>query len=85
MLIEWTLLNEFETPMKIGHFKCKKTDKLPRKQFNILNNVYWKLLIYNNPSFATRNFAEVCLDIAFDFKFLDLVILMVIISQKQTL
>ena len=85
MLIEWTLLNEFETPIKIGHFKCKKTHKLPRKQFNILNNEYWKLLIYNNPSFATRNFAEICLDIAFDFKFHDLLILMVIILLKQTL
>ena len=85
MLIEWTLLNEFKTPIKIGHFKCKTTHKRPRKQFNILNNEYWKLLVYNNTSFVTRNFAEVCLDIPFHFKFRDLLILMAIISQKQTL
>ena len=85
MLIEWTLLNEFEAPIKIGDFKCKAIHKLRQKQFNILSDEYWKLLIYNNPSFATTNFAEVCLDIAFDFKFRDLLILMAIISQKQTL
>ena len=85
MLIEWTLLNEFETPIKIGDIKCKTTHKLRQKQFNIPNDEYWKLLIYSYPSFATTNFAEVCLDIAFDFKFRDLLILMAIISQKQTL
>ena len=41
--------------------------------------------MYNNPSFATTNFAEICLNIAFDFKFCDLLILMAIISQQQTL
>ena len=65
MLIEWTLLNEFKIPIKKGEFKCKTTHKLRQKQFNILNDEYWKLLIYNNPSFATTNFAEVCLDIVF--------------------
>ena len=79
------ILNEFETPIKIGDFKCKTSHKLRQKQFNIPNDEYWKLLIYNNPSFAATNFAEVCLDIAFDFKFRDLLILMAIISQKQNL
>ena len=65
-----------------GDFKCKTTHKLHRKQFNVLNDEYWKFFIYNNPSFATTNFAEVCLDIAFDFKFRDLLILMAIFSQK---
>ena len=65
MLIEWTLLNEFETPIKKGDLKCKTTHKLRQKQFNILNDEYWKFLIYNNPSFAITKFAEVCLDIAF--------------------
>ena len=63
MLIEWILLNEFKTPIKKGDFKCKTTHKLRRKQFNVLNNKYWKFLIH--PSFATTNFAEVCLDIVF--------------------
>ena len=85
MLIEWTLLNEFKTPIKKGDLKCKTTHKLRQKQFDVLNDEYWKFLIYNNPSFATTNFAEVCLDFAFDFKFCDLLILMAIISQKQTL
>ena len=65
MLIEWTLLNEFETPIKKRDFKCKTTHKLRQKQFNILNDEYWKFLIYNNLSFTTTNFEEVCLDIAF--------------------
>ena len=73
------------TPTKKGDFKCKTTHKLHQKQFNILNNKYWKFLIYNNPSFATTNFAEICLDIAFDFKFRDLLILIAIILYKQTL
>ena len=51
----------------------------------VKNDEYWKFLIYNNPSFATKNFAEVCLDIGFDFKFRDFLILIAIISQKQTL
>ena len=34
MLIEWTLLNKFETPIN------KATHKLCQKQFNILNNEY---------------------------------------------
>ena len=54
-----TLLNEFETPIKKGDLKYKTTHKLRQKQFNILNDEYWKFLIYNNP------FAEVCLYIAF--------------------
>ena len=78
MLIEWTLLNEFETLKKNGDFKCKTTHKLRQKQFNILKDEYWKFLICNNPSFAATNFAEVCLDNAFDFKFRDLLILMTI-------
>ena len=85
MLIEWTFLNEFETRIKKGDFKCKTIHKLHQKQFNIINDKYWKFLAYNDPSFATTNFAEVCLDIAFDFEFHDLLILMAIISQKQTL
>ena len=56
MLIEWMLLNEFETPIKKGDFNCKTTHKLGQKQFNILSNKYWKFLIYNNPLFATRKF-----------------------------
>ena len=32
MLIEWTLLNEFETPIKKGDFRCKTTHKLRSKQ-----------------------------------------------------
>ena len=36
MLIEWTLLNEFETPIKRGDFRCKTIHKLRQKQFNIL-------------------------------------------------
>ena len=44
MLIEWTLLNEFETPIKKGDLKYKTTHKLRQKQFNILNDEYWKLL-----------------------------------------
>ena len=40
MLIEWTFLNEFETPIKKGDFKCKTTHKLRQKQFNILNDEY---------------------------------------------
>ena len=85
MLIEWTVLNKFETQIKKGNFKSKTTHKLRQKQFDILNDEYWKFLIYNNPSFATVKFAEVCLDITFDFKFGDLIISMAIISQKQTL
>ena len=60
MLIEWTLLNEFETPTKKGDFTCKTTRKLRQKQFNVLNDEYWKFLIYNNPSFAKTNFVEAC-------------------------
>ena len=41
--------------------------------------------MYNNPSFATTIFAAICLNIAFDFKFYDLLILMAIISQQQIL
>ena len=85
MLIEGTLLNELETPIKKDDFKCKTTHKLRQKQCNILNKEYWKFFIYNNPSFTTTNFAEVCLDIVFDFKFRDLLILIAIILQKQTL
>ena len=87
MLIEWMMdaPRRIPTPTKKGDVKCKTTHELHQKQFNILNDKYWKFLIYNNPSFATTNFAEVCLDIAFDFKFRDLLILMAIISQKQTL
>ena len=40
MLIEWMLLNEFETPIKKGDFKCKTTHKPRQKQFNILNDEY---------------------------------------------
>ena len=54
---------------------------------NILNSVYSKFLInnliYNNPSFATINSAEVCLDI--EFAKINLLILMAINSKKQTL
>ena len=38
MLIEWTLLNEFETLIKSADFKCKTTHKLHQKQSNILNH-----------------------------------------------
>ena len=72
-------------PNQKGDFMCKAAHTLLQKQFIILNNKYWKFLIYNNPSFKIKNFAEFCLDIAFDFKFCDLLILMAIISQKQTL
>ena len=51
-------------PSKKGDLKSKTTHKLCQKQFNILNDEYWKFLIYNNPSFATTNFAEVSLDTA---------------------
>ena len=63
--MEWMLLNEFETPIKKSDFKFKTTHKLRQKQFNIVNYEYWKFFIYNTPSFATINFVEVCLDIAF--------------------
>ena len=86
MLIDWTLLNEFKTPIKKkSGFKCKTTHKLPQKKFKILNNKYQKFLVYNNCLFAITNFAEVSLDIAFDFEFRDLLILMAIVSQKLTL
>ena len=49
MLMEWTLLNEFENPIKNDGFKCKTTLKLSQKQFNILHSEYSKFLIYNNP------------------------------------
>ena len=65
MLIGWTLLNEFKTPIKKDDFKCKTTYKLHQKQFSLLNNDYWKLLIYIDPPFTTTIFAEICLDIAF--------------------
>ena len=52
-------------PNQKGDLKSKTIDKLRQKQFNILNDEYWKFFIYNNPSFATTNFAEVHLDIAF--------------------
>ena len=53
------------TPIKKGDLNCKATHNLHQKQFNILNDEYWKFLIENNPSYTTTNFAEVCLDIAF--------------------
>ena len=40
MLVEWTLLNEFETLLKKGDLKCKTAHKLCQKQFNILNDEY---------------------------------------------
>ena len=40
MLIEWMLINEFETPIKIVDFKCKTAHKLHQKQFSILNGKY---------------------------------------------
>ena len=63
--MEWTISNEFETPIKKSDFKCKTTYKHRQKQFNILNYEYWKFLIYNNPSFTTRNFVDICLEISF--------------------
>ena len=65
MLTEGMLLNDTQNPVKNGDFKCKTTPKLHQKQFNILISKYSKFLIYNNPSFTTTNYAEVCLDIAF--------------------
>ena len=58
MLIEWTLLNEFETSIKKGDFRLKLIN-------SVKNDEYQKFLIYNNPSFVITKFAEVCLDIAF--------------------
>ena len=40
MLMEWMLLNEFETPIKKSDFKFKTTHKLRQKQFNIVNYEY---------------------------------------------
>ena len=54
----------FKIQIKNGDFKCKATLKLYQKQLNILTSEYSKFLIYN-PSYATTNFAEVYLDIAF--------------------
>ena len=86
MLIEWTLVNEFETPIKKGGFRCQTTNKLRQKQFNILNDEHWKFLVYNNPSFATTNYAKVLFGHRIrQNKFRDLIILMGINSQKQTL
>ena len=68
MLIEWTLLNDIRNHN--GDFKCKAILKLRQKQFNILSSEYSKFLIYNKPSFATKNSAEVCMDIAFAKKIL---------------
>ena len=65
MLIEGMLLNDIRNLIKNGHFKCKTTLKLHQKQFNILTSEYSKFLIFNNPSFATTNSAEFCLDVAF--------------------
>ena len=52
-------------PNQKGDLKWKTTYKVRQKQFNILNDEYWKFVIYNNHSFATTNFAEYCLDIPF--------------------
>ena len=65
MLIEGMLLNDIRNPIENSDFKYKTTLKLHQKQFNILTSEYSKFLIHNNPSFASRNFAEVYLDIAF--------------------
>ena len=48
MLIEWTILNKFETLIEKGDLKCKTAHKLRQKQCNVLNDEYWKFLIYNN-------------------------------------
>ena len=75
-----------ETPVKNDDFKCKTTLKLRQKQFNILKNEYTKFLTYNDPSFVTTNSARSLFRRRIpQNKCYDLLILMAIILQKQTL
>ena len=85
ILIEWILLNDIRNPIKNGNFKCKTTLKLHQKQFNTLTSECSRFLIYNNPSFATKLRRSLFGHRIRQTKFCDLRILMVIISQKQTL